>query len=185
MSMIGATLLNKIVAIRGITQPALILSALHKEVRSALKQHRVKEADAVYNNDGMDLSLIRFDFTSGKPELVFAGAKQSILVIQNDVPVEMKGTRKSIGGIYFEDQEFEEKSIQLEKNSLIYLWSDGYVDQNNHERKKFTRKSLVSNLVGYASFPMETQREKLLQDILNFKGKESWRDDISVVGLKV
>jgi adenylate kinase family enzyme len=71
-------------------------------------------------------------------KLLFAGAKNNLhykLSPENEVKI-LKAQRKSIGGIQNEKISFENQEIILPKGSVIYLSSDGFIDQNNFQRKK-------------------------------------------------
>ena len=132
MTLIGNRLLDKIININKVTQPADILTQLHQEVKVALKQDETK------NNNGMDLVVLTFEPKEDKKVLVeFAGAKNDLLYYnpQQQQLVELRGTRKAIGGFQPPKVDFKNHTILLPKDSLIYVCSDGLKDQNNINRK--------------------------------------------------
>jgi len=53
MSMVGSNLLKQIILERGVKEPNRILSELHKEVRSTLRQ-----TGGVQSHDGMDAAIL-------------------------------------------------------------------------------------------------------------------------------
>jgi len=127
--MVGNTLLNEIVNEQRITDPALILENLHKEVRFALKQ----ENGQTDTRDGMDVCLCTLELE--KKKIVFAGAKRPLYIVRNLKStedgfefIEIKGDRKSIGGRQKEKKRsFSNHEIEVQHGDMIYLTSDGFV----------------------------------------------------------
>ena len=54
--------------------------------------------------------------------------------------------------------EFQDKETKLDYGDIIYLTTDGYVDQNNHERKRFGINSFLQVLNSVALKSMEEQK---------------------------
>ncbi len=184
MSMIGNRLLNEIVMERKIDSPAEILGMLNAMVRQALRQ---EETD---NNDGMDVALCKIEISSNSNySLTYAGAKRPIYVIKNreNKLITHNGDRKSIGGYNLSKREiafsnFEEK---LQKGDTIYLFSDGIIDQNGPDRKKFGRIRLEEAMIDCAKLRTEEQKVIFEQRLRDYMQNEDQRDDISFIGLKM
>ena len=184
MSMIGNRLLNEIVTEQKTDSPAEILGLLNTMVRQALRQ---EETD---NNDGMDVALCRFDLdANGSIQLTFAGAKRPIYIIKNreNKLVTHNGDRKSIGGYNLSKREisFSDFHEKLEKDDMIYLFSDGIIDQNGPERKKYGRIRLEETMIDCAKLRLDEQKVFFEQRLRDYMKNEEQRDDISFVGLKV
>jgi serine phosphatase RsbU (regulator of sigma subunit) len=184
MSMIGNRLLNEIVMERKIESPAKILGILNQSIREALRQ---EETD---NNDGMDLALCRFDLSSsGKSKLVFAGAKRPIYIIRNSENrlITHNGDRKSIGGYSLSKREivFTDYEQELDMGDMIYLFSDGIIDQNGPERKKFGRVRLEEAMIDCAKLRTIEQQAIIEQRLREYMTNEDQRDDITLIGLKI
>ncbi len=183
MTMIGNTLLDKIVRLRGIHNPEVILETLHEEVKVVLRQ---KETG---NNNGMDMSIICMEKTNNKPiKITFSGAKHSLYYItpENKENIqEIKGTRKAIGGEQNENTVFENTVIDLPKNSWVYVGTDGLTDQNNVCRKKFGDKALKQILLDNNHLSAQNQK-KLLEKALDLHSHQTeQRDDILFIGFQI
>ncbi|OJJ17988.1 hypothetical protein BKI52_29480 [marine bacterium AO1-C] len=177
MSMIGSNLLNRIVLVHKIKNPKDILTMLNQEIEKVLRQ---KEKG--YKN-GMDLALIAWKQNSNQTALLFAGAKRQIYYLKNEHAevLKIKGSRYSIG---YADPIFEQKSFVIEKGDMLYLSSDGYVDQNNARRKKFGSKRFEKLLLEIQNLPLKKQEEVLSQRLeVHMTGVEQ-RDDILIIGIK-
>jgi serine phosphatase RsbU (regulator of sigma subunit) len=182
MTMIGNILLDKIINVREISQPSAILESLNSEIKQVLRQ---KENS---NIDGMDVAVcVLEDAASDRCEITFSGAKRPVYFIKkgDNVIQEIKGNRRSIGGNQSELETFTDHRFQLEKGSLLYLFTDGYPDQNDEKRKKLSEAKFQSLLVENQHNALQSQREHLSSFILDYMIYTKQRDDILVLGVKV
>jgi serine phosphatase RsbU (regulator of sigma subunit) len=180
MSMIGNRLLNEIVTEKQNFNPATILDHLNKEIISTLNQEKNK------NEDGMDVCLCSFKSKDNK--IVFAGAKRPLFIYDNnnkDVRI-VQGERKSIGGKSGRNNEihYANKELQVNSGDILYLTSDGMIDQNGPDRKRFGSKRLIEFLKENASLDMKKQKNKLEEVFDTYTNNEEQRDDILVIGIK-
>ena len=182
MSMVGHELLNEIVSQRGITDPSLVLMMLHRGIRKALQQ------DVGKNDDGMDLSICSIEKSKENDnfKLVFSGAKSSIFYSHKNEVVELRGDKKSIGGMQREkSRRFTNKHFELEKGDMLYFTTDGYFDQHNLDRKKFGKKNFTNLLQEIHQEDIDTQRAAVKENFIEHKGNQYQRDDITVLGIKL
>ncbi len=184
LSMIGAIFLNEIVEINEIFDPDRILEELHKRVRTHLKQ------DESYSEtrDGMDVCICRIE--RKRQRVYFAGAKRPLYMVKkrdgNSTFVEIQGDRKSIGGIQRENtRSYTCHEIEIKKGDMLYLTSDGFADLANPEMEKYSSRRLKAFLGMLSRFPLETQKQYLLEEFETFRNSEKQRDDISIIGLRV
>ncbi|MFN0048904.1 MAG: YfiR/HmsC family protein [Cytophagales bacterium] len=185
MSMIGNSLLNELVKEKQMTSPSEILHHLDKNVRHALKQG---ESD---NNDGMDACMCLIERKKGDSsvKLTFCGAKRPLYYMLPDTnKLEMlKGDRKSIGGAIKKVREvnFENQTMNLPKDTKLFLTTDGFVDQNNLNRDKFGRKNFEQLIVEAAGKSLGDQQSILENALIKHKGEVAQRDDITLVGIQI
>ena len=178
MTLIGANLLDKIIRIRQVTQPNDILNQLHEEVQAVLKQHYTT------NNKGMDASVVSLEKKNGQTIIQFSGAKNNFYYYSDGL-YELKGDRKSIGGIQDESIRFTNQQLTLPAGGMLYLGSDGLEDQNNRERKKFGRKRLQVLLSNIATLPVDDQKTKIEKTLEHYMQDTEQRDDILWMGIQV
>ncbi len=188
MTLIGSALLDRIVNMANIHDPKMILEKLHNEIQMVLQQ---KETG---NKDGMDAIVVLLEeitnlvgFENPQSKVTFSGAKRPLYyLIEGEKEVQkIAGSRKMIGGFESTKKEFVNQCFNLPKNSLLYLFTDGYADQNNQERKKFSEARVLKILNENQSLTLENQKDVLQTEILQFMGKEEQRDDILIVGVRV
>ena len=179
MSMLGISLLNELVNHQQITKPAKILEAMREKVKEALSQTGKHDEQ----KDGMDMSVCIFD--KNTKELSFAGANNSIIIIDNNELTELKPTRNPIG-VFIKEIPFQETSIQLNNGAQVYHFTDGYIDQfDGAGEKKFMKKRFKQTLLEKSDLVMELQKKNLNKSLNDWKQTYHQLDDISVIGFKV
>jgi serine phosphatase RsbU (regulator of sigma subunit) len=183
MSMIGHTLLNKIVTQTKIHDPATILEVLHIEVKDALKQENNK------NDDGMDIGICLIESDKHNPKhckVTFAGAKSKLFYTDKGELKEIKGTKRSIGGgRKSEAKPFENHEFVLKGSEIIYLFTDGIIDQQNSWGEKFGKEQLRNLLTNISHLPLKEQYGRILVELNNFMQTQAQRDDISLIGFRI
>ena len=180
MSIIGHTLLNEIVVIHGITEPAEILNRLGTEVRILLRQDD-KDTDS---NDGMDIAIISYNQTTRILE--FAGADRPLVCFSGSQCEIKKGNISGIGG-YQPKLEFgfTNYTIQTQPHDCLFMFSDGYADQFGGPRgKKLMSRRLIELLKEIKDDAPFEQEIKLNHYHENWKGEEEQTDDVLVIGIK-
>ncbi len=144
VSMLGISFLNEIMQDNNIFAQeniaANILNELREKVKIALKQSgKINEA-----KDGMDIALCVIEKQTNK--LQFAGAHNPLFVIRHKdhekIQVENVKIQKEKDtilyhiksdampiGIFIKEKPFTNQEIQLYPDDIIYIFSDGFVDQ--------------------------------------------------------
>ncbi len=184
MSMIGSRLLNEIVMEQKIVSPKDILEALDVKVKKALKQ---ENSD---NNDGMDLCLLRLEKENERGTITakFSGAKRPLYYYKADEKELMilPSDRRSIGGTQVKRTKisFSNQSFEVTKGDIVWLTTDGIIDQNNQNRKRMGTPKLISVLTDIATKPLEEQKQIILNQLNQHQEGEDQRDDITLIGLK-
>ncbi|NOZ34926.1 MAG: tetratricopeptide repeat protein [Chlorobi bacterium] len=182
MSMIGERLLNYLITEKNIHLPSEILEQMNVSVKIALKQK------ISGNKDGMDMSLIRLEKTiNNKISIIFSGAKQSVFFYSKakNTITKIRGDIKTIGGYFDEDMPFTNKKITAETGDIIYLLSDGIIDQNAPDRKKIGTAGFQKIIEEIKEYTLEEQKNILLEKLKNHMGKMHQRDDITILGIKI
>ena len=180
MSMIGQTLLNKIIGQSKIYDPAMILEVLHLEIQHALKQNEGK------NDDGMEVAICAIETTDLGKQVTFSGAHRPFYYVQDGQFLKVKGNKRSIGGKQKqENHSFITHTIHLHTGDMFYLTTDGFADQNNSNRTKYGTQKLVDLLDQIKEYPFATQKLEIIKEFETFKNGEPQRDDMTILGLKV
>ncbi|MGF1533753.1 MAG: tetratricopeptide repeat protein [Bernardetiaceae bacterium] len=181
MSMIAHTLLNEIVQQMRCYDPAMILAHLDQEIKKTL------HSTTTSNRDGMDISLCRFEGRS----VVFAGAKQAIYYLDcgqaQQNPKKLRGDRHSIGGRVRKrsTKMFHNQRLDLRQGGIVYLLSDGYIDQSNPDLERFGSMRFENLLRLICPLPLSKQAEIIRETLKQHQQDTEQRDDITVLGVRV
>jgi serine phosphatase RsbU (regulator of sigma subunit) len=135
--------------------------------------------------DGIDLGFCAYDIRS--QTLEYAGAFNPLYIIRNNEIMEIKGDRIIVGPDYgLQRGAFNNKSVRLEKDDVIYLFSDGYPDQfGGPEGKKYKYRRFRHLLMSIHKLPMEEQLRRIEENINEWMGLTHEQiDDQMVIGIR-
>jgi ligand-binding sensor domain-containing protein/serine phosphatase RsbU (regulator of sigma subunit) len=180
LSMIANMKLNDIIYEEFLLDPAGILLHLDLGVRRLLQMDKRESED----DSGMEVGLCMIDLKQSK--IIFAGAKRPMYYIKNSQFFELRGDKRSVGGRRkIKGYTFTSHEIDIREETTIYLCTDGFADQNNHEDRKYGSRQLKKFLHAHAHLPMAEQKEALFKELKRHQGSEEQRDDITIIGIKL
>ncbi len=180
MSIVGKDLLDHSITELGLSKPSEILESLNIGINNTFKQDTI----GYIAKDGMDIALITIEKNTKKLE--FAGAKNPIYLIRNNSLSIFKGDIYEIGNTERKKDLYTNHEIQLQKNDIIYLFSDGYPDQFGGDRgKKFKHKTFQELLLKIHQKPLLEQKNTLYNEFIEWKGNQEQIDDVLVIGIKI
>jgi len=180
MSLIGNSLLERIINERGILEPTKILQELHKGVLAAL----VREANHHSSADGMDIAILIFDPKMTK--CYFSGAKRNLYYMQKSELHEIKGGHYAVGFDLHEAVFMPMQVLDLDNVDWIYVFTDGFADQfGERTNKKYMLSRLKTVLVNISQFNGAKQKALLDFEFKNWRGKGLQTDDVLVSGINI
>lgn len=184
MSLLNISFLNEAIKEYKLNDPAEILN----HARAHIIQSLSADGSAEGGKDGMDCSLVSFDFKNNKLE--YAAANNPVWVIRrqngtseliNLVPDKMPVGKHDKDKIPFTLQKFD-----LQKGDTVYLFTDGYTDQfGGPQGKKFKHKQLEDILKASAHLDLHQQKNKIEEAFENWKGELEQVDDVLIVGVRI
>ena len=188
MSMLGNNLLTTVVTIGGEIEPAIVLEEIDYDIRKVLHQDEHSEN----SQDGMEIAFCTVDLETLK--MKYSGAHRSLYFFRNGEFTEIKADRASLGGVSkirkkkLTNLQLTTHEIQLQKDDIFYLFSDGYKDQFGGELGRiFSSKRFKNLLYKIHQKPMERQVEILDEEVTKWSkiSDQKQTDDIIVLGVKV
>jgi serine phosphatase RsbU (regulator of sigma subunit) len=136
------------------------------------------------SHDGMDISLCILELETCI--LQFAGARNPMYFIRNNILIEIAGDNIDIGSQSTEIQEFTNHKLKCEEGDQIYLFTDGFADQfGGIDRKKYKSQKFKDFLVSIHNETPDRQKSLLDSDIEKWRGNYQQVDDILVMGINI
>ena len=173
--------LNRAVLQMGLTNPAEILNTTREII---VDEFNKAEGEL---KDGMDIALCKLQ----NNKLFFAGAHNPVWIIRKSSNtglqevIEIKGDKQPVGK-FEKEFPFTSKEIELEKNDLIYIFTDGIFDQfGGSKGKKLKAANFKKLLLSLSNFPMQKQLAEIEKAFDNWKGELEQLDDVCVIGVKI
>ncbi|MFC2137228.1 SpoIIE family protein phosphatase [Bacteroidota bacterium] len=180
MSMLGVSFLNEIVNKGKVSQANKILNQLRAHVKDTLSQTG-KEGEA---KDGMDISLLMFDFK--KKIVQYSGAYNPLYIVRDGELIETKADKMPIGIHIAEKDSFTNNEIKLKKGDTLYIFSDGFIDQFGGDAgRKFMAKPFKRLLTEIQTSPMDEQKFILNETFDNWRGEYNQIDDVIIIGIRM
>ena len=177
LSVLGLKILNDSLTKLDINSTSEALDFVNHEFNKTFKSI---ENDKI--NDGMDIALCALDASKGI--LYFSGAKNGVTIVRNNEIFELKGDNQAIG-MSDDIKPFNANIFQLEKNDMIYLYSDGFQDQFGGDmNKKFKSRPLKNLFIEIAGLDANDQRNKLERTFESWKGSNEQTDDVCILGIR-
>ncbi len=185
MSLLNTSSLERAVE-TGVTEPSEILNHTRTTIIERLK----KDGSLEGGKDGMDCSLICFDFENSK--LIYAAANNPIWIVRASTSsatnqlIELLPDKLPVGKHDKDYVSFTQHSIDLQKGDVVYTLTDGLPDQFGGPRgKKFMYKQLKELLISNSQLSMHKQKELLKSALSDWKGNLEQVDDITIIGIRI
>ncbi len=184
MSMLGISNLNEILRHNQTIEVNQILEELRIHVKHSLNQRGRKDDP----RDGMNIALCSFNTKS--LILKYSGAYNPIWLITQTNECSNKITElpavKNPIGAHRKEYTFDIHEIQLHKDDILYLFSDGYYDQFCCDRKtKFLKKNFRELLLQIQFKTIAEQHTILIETLNRWQGTNEQVDDITVIGIRI
>lgn len=178
MSLLNITSLEK--GIENFTNPADILNYTRDIIIERLK----KDGSSEGGKDGMDCSLIVFDFNAN--QLQIAAANNPVWIVRLGELIEIAPDKMSVGKNEKDNESFSLKTVEVKKGDVVYSLTDGFPDQfGGGNGKKFMSKRLKELLISSAHLPMNEQKQLLETTFLNWVGNLEQVDDVTIIGVRI
>lgn len=177
---------------KGITA-SLIMSNLQAMIKVITNESfEIKEATKVINN------LMKKNLSSGNFitffwgildeknktfEYVNAGHNPPFLIRENEIKKLEKGG--IILGVMEVKSQYESEIIELKKDDLICLYTDGFIEATDKMENEFSEKRFLGNLIKYKNHSLEIITNKIIDDVLSYSANPDELDDLTILLARV
>ena len=86
---------------------------------------------------------------------------------------------------FFREVEWEESVVRMKPGDCLYLYSDGVTEAASPDDEEFGKEQLVRTLDQSRGRPIQESLSALVQDVKQWHGGASQKDDISVLAFEV
>jgi serine phosphatase RsbU (regulator of sigma subunit) len=184
VSMIGITLIKDIVLHKKVNSPADILVMLQNDFQETLNQN---QGEALISNDGMDISVCEINKKTFVTK--FSSAMRPVLIKTKKETIHLRGAKMPIGGVQARlnpEGIFENQEVKLNKGDIVYLFSDGYIDQfGGEDDQKYMVGRFKQLIDDMYDKPMSEQHLIVKEEFDKWKGDKKQIDDVLVMGIKI
>ncbi len=181
MSILGITILTETINRFASINPSEMLHWLQTGLKNLIKN---QEYAGVTPKEGMDIIFCVLD--TKNMQLYYAGARMNIILVRNSQIVELPIERLPMG-ITNTTKNYNTKSVKIEKNDMVYIYTDGFTDQfGGVFDKKYLTKRLYSNILEVHTNTTNIQKTTLEKAIsLWMKDPSNQTDDITILGIRI
>lgn len=149
-----------------------------------LKQLNTNVNENAKNEKFVTFFICKFNLLTNEITYINAGHNPPVLYYDNKVILLDEGTT---GLGMFEELPFiHEKKIKIKKGSLLCLYTDGIVEQENDSEIPFGIERLSDFVIKNANMTSRSEfHEKLINYIIAFKQNQSFSDDITLFSCRM
>ena len=127
-------------------------------------------------NAEYDLDTSLFTYSS-------AGHNPLVIYKKESDTVELYGT-KGVAIGFIQDYNYKEKSFEVKNGDIIVFYTDGIIECENKNKKLFGIQKLLDIVYENKNLSAKELKEKILENIENFRKEHEQTDDITFVILK-
>ncbi len=208
MSMLGISLLNEIVKREHITEPSEVLNTIKENLLNALQQEN-KENEV---RDGMVIGFCKISKKNRKIILQYAGSHTPCYIVKNKsqhiepaphLEITASNSEHTLYTLkadnipiskHFKQNTFNSYSIELHKGDMVYITTDGIIDQiGGPNYKKFSSKRLKKIILDTHLLDTKSQKAIIDKEILEWMNYPNPKtglpsdqlDDICIMGIRI
>ena len=179
MSMIGMEIIENAIMEDSVLVPSHILSNLNIALEKTFSR---KKNIGTIIRDGMDAGICAID--KKRKKVIYAGSFFPLYLFRNNSLIQYNGD-KIIIGMNPERLKYTDHEIYLQEDDMLYMFSDGYVDQfGGKDNKKFMYRRLRYLMLNIHKFGVADQKSVLDENIRTWMGSNTQVDDMLIIGFK-
>ncbi|OEZ63662.1 SpoIIE family protein phosphatase [Duganella sp. HH105] len=183
MTLISSSTLAQALQQLGPRDPAALIAEVNRGVKSMLGQvdERHSQHGAAASNDGMDAAFLWFDYASR--QLHFAGAKLPLFQLDPDQQAvqTVDGDRMGVGYVDTPlDYAWTNKTITIPERSLLFLTTDGLIDQIGGPKEiAYGKRRMRDVMLAQRGAGARDVSDAMLADYQAWQGEQPRRDDLT------
>ena len=177
------------------------LKTIVEKIIFKLKQ-TINQSNDIYTEFGFDAAFLEIietemliNFIGAHRPLIIIRKDSNELIVNNQI-VEPRFISEGYSLFYLkgnihridmQDIDYDCKSIKIEKNDSVYIFSDGYADQfvSNFDKMKISIRGLSELLISNQHLTMLEQKLLLYNNLKEYVDGFQQIDDVLIIGIKI
>ena len=172
---------------------ALLMSNFQAMLQSLIFQYRDLETfvfalnQSVHRITKSDKFITFFiaEIDTEKMEMHYINAGHFPPLLYNKGKIEELKNGSTVIGAFEKLPFLNEGSVALEKDALLFCFTDGLVDIQNDEGEYFEEEGLKNFIIENKSMDAQAFNEKIIDRVESFKGEKDYVDDIAILTTKI
>jgi sigma-B regulation protein RsbU (phosphoserine phosphatase) len=124
------------------------------------------------------------DARGGQLEYINAGHPPALLARRGEKSVEhLRPTETPLG--FTDDVEYSPATVSVGPGDRIVLYTDGITEAPNAADEQYGVDRLEQSLVAHAGLPLDALVDHIIQDLIQFRGRDTFDDDVNVLVCEV
>ena len=154
-----------------------------EEIDENLKDSVGREEPGYSGKEGADGCIRCWEI--GSSSIIFSSANIPIITQMRDKTNVYFGIRRSLGYGKNSTRKFEDNTLDIEKSTRIFLFSDGVVDERSETSgMSYGRKNLQNLLVEHKSSTLDELTLALKKNLSQWRNSRPRRDDLSFIAIE-
>jgi serine phosphatase RsbU (regulator of sigma subunit) len=174
MTILSYTILKQIIIDEKVSYPSDILKRMNTILINSFK-----DENGIYSNDGVAISLMKYDL--GNSQISFSCAQQSVFILNNDLTVEELKFNSTPLNYKISEAYYETKQLNNIKGQKIIMFSDGIIDQKIEKSKLRIRKPGLIEIIKNRT----NDKDHYKNSVLNLSGNAEQIDDMLLIELEI
>ena len=174
MTILSYTILKQIIIDEKVSYPSDILKRMNTILINSFK-----DENGIYSNDGVAISLMKYDLENSL--ISFSCAQQSVFILNNDLTVEELKFNSTPLNYKISEAYYETKQLNNIKGQKIIMFSDGIIDQKIEKSKLRIRKPGLIEIIKNRT----NDKDYYKNSVLNLSGNAEQIDDMLLIELEI
>lgn len=176
MSLLNISFLNEAINEKKIQGPGEVFNFVRNRLIENISQDGAR--------DGMDGVLLKFSKNQNRFEIHYVAANIHPIIIRNGEIITLAYDKMHVGsGVHVTS--FTTHKIEIQKNDILYIFTDGFADQFGGENgKKFKSKNLHQLLLKNSDKESQSICQNLESSFNEWKGGFEQTDDVCIIGIR-
>jgi len=156
-----------------VPEPEILINLLHQKISQRL----------INLDRFVTMTYMRFDLVSNRVTFVDAGHTNAILVGSQGIRL-LSGNNLPLGVV--EDERYEQHEVELNRDDLMFLYSDGITEARGPKGEEFgvERLSELIHALHFCDIPASIMIQMVRKTLHDFEQKKALEDDRTCIALK-